>query len=88
MKYRSTRGDISGRTFEEALCTGYAEDGGILLPETIPKIDVDTLKSWASLSYVDLAKKIIPLYVSAEEIPSTELNGKFCCFIHFFILQN
>ncbi|XP_061180477.1 threonine synthase-like 2 [Saccostrea echinata] len=74
MKYKSTRGDVTNRTFEEALYTGYAEDGGILLPETIPKIDVKVLKSWTNLSYVQLAKKIIPLYVSEDEIPSPMLN--------------
>ncbi|XP_062602967.1 threonine synthase-like 2 [Saccostrea cucullata] len=74
MKYKSTRGDVTNLTFEEALYTGYAEDGGILLPETIPKIDSKVLKSWASLSYVQLAKKIIPLYVSEDEIPSSMLN--------------
>ena len=76
MKYKSTRGDVTGLTFEEALCTGYAEDGGILLPETIPKVDTNQLKSWANLSFIELAKKIIPMYVSEEEIPSSDLNGK------------
>ncbi|XP_078310780.1 threonine synthase-like 2 isoform X3 [Crassostrea virginica] len=74
MKYKSTRGDVTGLTFEEALCTGYAEDGGILLPETIPKVDTNQLKSWANLSFIELAKKIIPMYVSEEEIPSSDLN--------------
>lgn len=77
MKYSSTRGDVTGRTFEEALFTGYAADGGLILPETIPKIDVNKLKSWAKLSYVELAKKIVPLYVGEDEIPSSDLSGKF-----------
>lgn len=75
MKYISTRGGVSGLTFEEALYTGYAEDGGILLPETIPVIDKSTLKSWAQLTYSQLAKKIVPLYVGEDEIPTADLNG-------------
>lgn len=76
MKYKSTRGDVTGQTFEEALFTGYAADGGLILPETIPKIDAKELTSWAKLSYVELAKKIISLYVDEDEIPSSDLSGK------------
>ena len=75
MKYRSTRGGASGLTFEEALYTGYATDGGILLPETVPAVDRDTLKSWAPLTYPQLAKKIVPMFVGEDEIPSSDLNG-------------
>lgn len=74
MKYKSTRGDVTGQTFEEALFTGYAADGGLILPETIPKIDAKELTSWAKLSYVELAKKIISLYVDEDEIPSSDLS--------------
>lgn len=83
MKYKSTRGDVTGRTFEEALFTGYAADGGLILPETIPKIDAKELTSWAKLSYVEQAKKIIPLYVDEDEIPSSDLSGNFCLMILF-----
>lgn len=76
MKYKSTRGDVTGQTFEEALFTGYAADGGLILPETIPKIDAKELKSWAKLSYVELAKKIVPLFVGEDEIPTSDLSGK------------
>lgn len=73
MKYKSTRGRVCGLSFEEALYTGYASDGGILVPEVVPSINNDTLKSWVKLSYKDLAKKIIPLFVSDDEIPTDEL---------------
>ncbi|OWF40335.1 threonine synthase-like 2 [Mizuhopecten yessoensis] len=75
MRYCSTRGGVTGLTFEEALYTGYAEDGGIILPETIPTITTDTLKSWSKLSYVGLVKEIVPLFVGEDEIPKDELNG-------------
>lgn len=81
MKYCSTRGGVKGWTFEQALFSGFLKDGGIILPETIPKIDVQTLKTWSKLSYLDLMKKIVSLYVS-EEIPATVLNG-----IHVFVFK-
>ncbi|CAC5360111.1 THNSL2 [Mytilus coruscus] len=75
MKYKSTRGGVSGLSFQDALYTGYAADGGILVPESIPVLNMETLKSWASLSYIDLAKKIVPLFVDEVEIPASDLNG-------------
>lgn len=44
MKYCSTRGGVKDATFEEALFTGYAKDGGIMLPQEIPEVSADTLK--------------------------------------------
>ena len=36
MKYHSTRGNAPVLTFEQAMLTGLARDGGLYLPETIP----------------------------------------------------
>ena len=74
MKYKSTRGEVSNLTFREALFSGFLSDGGILLPEVIPNISTEQLKSWRKLSYPDLAKRIIPLFVDETEIPSQHLN--------------
>ncbi|XP_045189483.2 threonine synthase-like 2 [Mercenaria mercenaria] len=86
MKYGSTRGGVRDLTFEEALFTGYACDGGILLPQQIPSVPIETLKSWKDLSFVELAKKIVPYFISEEEIPAPDLNelldkayGTFSC---------
>lgn len=77
MKYKSTRGGVHGLSFEDALYTGYASDGGILIPESIPVISKETLKSWVPLSYKELAKKIVPLFVTEDEIPMSKLDGKY-----------
>ena len=47
------------------------------LPETIPKVSLDTMKSWAGLSYRDLVLKIVPLFVSEEELPLSTLQGEY-----------
>ena len=77
MKYQSTRGGVKGLSFEEALYTGYAEDGGILLPEEVPKITRDVLQKWSKLSYIELVKEVVALFVSKEEIPTNDLNGTY-----------
>jgi threonine synthase len=39
MKYRSTTGDASGRSFEDVVLEGTAPDGGLYMPESIPRYD-------------------------------------------------
>ncbi|KAK7508731.1 hypothetical protein BaRGS_00000297 [Batillaria attramentaria] len=75
MKYCSTQGGVSGLSFEDVLFSGFLGDGGMALPESIPEVSMETLKSWAGLSYRDLVLKIVPLYVSEEELPATALEG-------------
>ncbi|MEM7320212.1 MAG: hypothetical protein AAF408_14475, partial [Pseudomonadota bacterium] len=38
MKYISTRGQAPELTFEEAMLTGLARDGGLYLPDSIPQM--------------------------------------------------
>ncbi|XP_064622944.1 threonine synthase-like 2 [Lineus longissimus] len=76
MKYLSTRGSRQGMSFEDALMSpGFLPDGGLILPETIPNISLETLTQWSKLSYPELAKEIVSLYVSEDEIPRVELNA-------------
>ncbi|XP_078483167.1 threonine synthase-like 2 [Ciona intestinalis] len=72
MRFVSTRGKTVDITFEEALFTAYTEDGGLLMPETIPNISLAILQQWKGLSYVELVKEIIPLFVSTTEISLKE----------------
>eukprot|EP00980_Cylindrotheca_fusiformis_P018312 scaffold5970_cov130-Cylindrotheca_fusiformis.AAC.5 len=78
MKYTSTR-DASKKlySFEDALCSGYAPDGGLFVPEVLPSdkiINSTVLKEWATLNYVDLATQILRLFLSLEEISTVELQ--------------
>jgi threonine synthase len=100
MKYISTRGEISPVSFQEAVMMGLATDGGLLLPEVLPKVDADTLNSWEKLSFQQLAFKIFQLFIS--DIPAAQLdaliNRSYATFTHteitplvkkgdFFILE-
>jgi len=74
MKYTSTRNRSISCTFEEAICSGYAPDGGLFVPEELPKITSQMLKSWSSLSYPDLVCEVIRKFISVEEISDIELK--------------
>lgn len=66
MNYYSTR-DLNRTkplTSAEAIKKGLADDGGLYLPESIPQIDLDFIKSLSSLSYSERAAKILSLYLT------------------------
>jgi threonine synthase len=73
MKYISTRGDQTPRSFSEILLEGLAPDGGLYLPEHYPKVDGATLGRWRTLPYAELAFEILSLYI--DDIPATDLQA-------------
>ena len=60
MKYKSTRGGVGGLTFTEAFLMGLATDGGLIVPDNIPIVDLDRLKD---LNYKELAFEIFKLFI-------------------------
>ncbi len=73
MRYLSTRGDATPRTFSEILLEGLAPDGGLYLPQSYPRIDAATLARWRPLSYAELAHQILSLYI--DDIPVADLRA-------------
>ncbi len=72
MRYISTRGGIAPIRFKDAVMMGLADDGGLLLPESIPTFSDTDLESWRGLSYSQLAFEIISRYV--DDIPAADLR--------------
>ena len=66
MNFVETRGNDGKKakkvTFSEAIKNPGASFGGLYVPEYLPKIDNDFLKSCISLSYKEFSKKIIELF--------------------------
>ncbi len=73
MKYCSTRGQVQGLSFKDAVMMGLADDGGLLLPEDIPKLTKTELAELSDLPYAELAFRIISRY--ATDIPPADLKG-------------
>ena len=59
MKYKSTRDGSQEYTFEQAICSGYAPDGGLFVPSSLPSITADKLKHWATLKFPELACDVL-----------------------------
>ena len=64
MKYISTRGkDVCGVSSAYAIKTGLAKDKGLFMPESIPSLNVEEIKSLISLSYPERAARILSKYL-------------------------
>lgn len=74
MWYTSTRGMAPRVNFEGALFSGYAPDGGLYMPEELPRLDKETLRHWSTLSYRSLVKELCALFIGLELIPRHDLN--------------
>ncbi|MFO7813052.1 MAG: threonine synthase [Pelovirga sp.] len=73
MKYCSTRGQVRDLSFSDAVMMGLASDGGLLLPQKIPRLSEQQLQSLSRLDYKDLAHEIISLY--ASDLPVEDLRN-------------
>ena len=73
MKYISTRGQAPSLSFGDVLLAGLASDGGLYVPEKLPTYSAEEIASWASLSYQELAFKVMWPFVEGE-IPAEEFK--------------
>lgn len=73
MKYCSTRGQVRDLSFSDAVMMGLASDGGLLLPQEIPRLSEQQLQSLSRLDYKNLAHEIISLY--ATDLPTEDLRN-------------
>src|SRR4051794_10795215 len=77
MRYLSTRAAGSAPTtyaFEDVLLAGLAEDGGLFVPEALPRLDPTALGGLAGLPYPELAARIMALF-AGDAFTTAELRG-------------
>lgn len=85
MKYISTRGQAPTLGFEDVLLTGLASDGGLYVPELLPRFTPEEIRSWRGLSYSELAFNVMFPFVE-EAIPADDframLDDTYADFAH------
>ncbi len=78
MKYTSTRDATKFYTFEEALFSGYAPDGGLFVPVELPSFfqypDIVLGEEWPKLGYCELATEILHPFIGDEGISKSQLK--------------
>ena len=90
MRYTSTRDVSVSVTFEEALFSGYAPDGGLYVPAFLPCVSETSqspepdgniatkktlLQSWSQIiSYADLMYAVLRLFIVQDEVDEASLR--------------
>ncbi|XP_003440204.2 LOW QUALITY PROTEIN: threonine synthase-like 2 [Oreochromis niloticus] len=74
MQYCSTRGGVRGWDFRDVLFSGYAPDGGMFMPESLPLLSPDTLRSWKGMSYTKVVVEVASLFIPPQLIPRDDLE--------------
>ena len=72
LHYKSTRNSDLRVTASEAILTGLAPDGGLFVPEQIPKLDV-SMKELAKMSYQETAYVVMKQFLT--DFTEEELKG-------------
>ena len=73
MLYVSTRGAMEPRPFLEVLMEGLAPDGGLVMPERIPRLTTADLERMRPMTYQQLAVDVIGRF--ATDIPTDDLRA-------------
>lgn len=63
MRYISTRGTAPILSFEEAMLTGLARDGGLYVPEEIPTLSTAEIAAMQGQSYEDIAFTVMRPFI-------------------------
>ncbi|XP_068561795.1 threonine synthase-like 2 [Cebidichthys violaceus] len=74
MQYCSTRGGVRGWDFHDVLFSGFAPDGGMFMPERVPVLSPDTLRSWRGRTYTQLVVEVASLFIPTQLIPRQDLE--------------
>jgi threonine synthase len=72
MRYISTRGTAPVLSFEEAMLTGLARDGGLYVPEHIPTLTKDQIAAMQGQSYEEVAFTVMRPFIG-----DTFTDGEF-----------
>ncbi|MEM7085026.1 MAG: threonine synthase [Bacteroidota bacterium] len=74
LQFVSNKGGGKPVDFETAILDGFAVDGGLYVPETLPEISENQLEEWKDLSYTALAFEILSLFIDRSIVSSEELK--------------
>lgn len=64
MYYQSTRNSELKISSAEAIVSGISHDGGLFVPETVPKMTLEEIISLGNLGYTERAKRVFEKYLT------------------------
>lgn len=74
ISYISTRGQAPTLSFEDVLLAGLASDGGLYVPEQLPRFSAEQIRGFRGMAYNELAFEILQPFVEGS-IPSADLRA-------------
>lgn len=74
MRYISTRGQAPALSFEDAMLTGLARDGGLYVPEAVPAMAPEAIGALAGLDYEEAAFRVMRPFIG-DSFTDDELTG-------------
>ncbi|MGH6921084.1 MAG: threonine synthase, partial [Geminicoccaceae bacterium] len=74
VRYISSRGGVPPCDFEQALLDGLAGDGGLYLPQSLPRLDRDRLDALRGASYQEVAATVLGPFVEGA-LDETQLRN-------------
>ncbi|MBT5002632.1 MAG: threonine synthase, partial [Tateyamaria sp.] len=74
MRYISTRGNAPILSFEQAMLSGLARDGGLYVPEQIPNLDFKSIAAMQGQSYEQIAYTVMRPFIG-DTFTDNEFRG-------------
>lgn len=66
MDYVSTRGSVDEVSFRSVILSGFAPDGGLYVPQRLPRFSGEEIASWSWLPFDELAHRVISPFIGDE----------------------
>ena len=73
MNYVSTRDTAVKVSASQAITKGISAEGGLFVPENLPKVSIDKISELAGLDYIGRAKSILSLFLT--DFTETEVDS-------------
>ena len=74
LRYLSTRGGVTGASFEDVLLAGLAPDGGLFVPESWPMLTATDFDDLAGGAYPDVVTAVAARFVG-DTFDAAELRS-------------
>ena len=63
LQFYSTNGEAPNVDIKEALLRGQAPDGGLYMPEQIPRMDIERIAAFEDKPYSEIAFEVLRMYL-------------------------
>ena len=85
MRYVSTRGEAPGLGFADTVLAGLANDGGLYVPETYPRLTAEDLSALRGRPYAEVAHRVIAPFTGgqvADDALGDMIEAAYATFAH------